>query len=312
MPRPNVCQRDIEQLQTTKSGYIALVGRPNVGKSTLMNAFVGERLSIVTPKPQTTRTRVLGIATDTQAQMIFLDTPGLLEPRNRLQKAMEKHLHNALQEADVLLVLVDARDLEHTFDGPMQTLLSRITIPSVVALNKTDLIGEDKIPQLVQCIHKNIASNLIPISARTGARLPELRSRLCDFLPPGPFLYPPDMIAEQPERFFVAELIREQLILHLSQEVPYGIAVMVDEFKKGGSTGVGRKTYIRALIYVEKHSQQAMVIGANGTMLKRIGREARVKIEALIDHPVYLDLWVKVRKNWRKNDADLRQFGYLT
>lgn len=296
----------------TKSGYIALVGRPNVGKSTLMNAFVGERLSIVTPKPQTTRIRVLGIATDEQTQMIFLDTPGLLEPCNRLQEAMEKHIHDALQEADVLLALVDAGDLEHTFDDPMRALLSRVSIPSVVALNKTDLIREEEVPHLVQRIQENTASDIIPISALTGARLPDLRLRLCDLLPPGPFLYPPDMIAEQPERFFATELIREELFLHLGQELPYATAVVVDEFKEGGSTGSGGKTYIRAIIYVEKLSQKGIVIGANGAMLKRIGQGARAKIEAFIGQPVYLNLWVKVRKNWRKKDADLRQFGYLT
>ncbi|RKY62846.1 MAG: GTPase Era [Candidatus Latescibacterota bacterium] len=293
----------------TKCGYVAIVGRPNVGKSTLMNSLIGEKLSIVTPKPQTTRTRVLGVLTEDGVQMIFLDTPGFLQPRGLLQEAMVKEVKEGLSEADVVLGIVDATALERTFDEELQGLLKASGRPVVIALNKMDLVAQKEIFEGLQWLYDRFPAELVPISALKGHNLDELKKVLAGFLPEGPFLYPPEVLADQPERFFVAELIREELFLNLGQELPYATAVKVEEFKeRDPSEG---KTYIRATIYVEKPSQRGIVIGEGGAMLKKIGQWARRKIEAFLGRPVYLELWVKVRPKWSRKEGTLRELGYL-
>lgn len=293
----------------TRSGYVAILGKPNVGKSTLFNALIGERLSIVTPKPQTTRQRVLGIATSQACQMIFLDTPGILDPKYRLQQAMVRHIDRATSDADVLLLMLDATDFDASFDEQVQHALARSRVSNVVALNKTDCVSAPEAARMAAKAERSVLGIdvVLAISALHGTHVDRLSAAIEERLPAGPFLYPPEMIADQPERFFVAELVREGIFTALQQEVPYSTAVKIEEFKdreKG-------KTYIAAVIFVERESQKGIVIGARGTMLKRIGREARPQIEAFLDRPVYLDLWVKVRSNWRKKDADLKEFGYL-
>lgn len=293
----------------TKCGYVAIIGRPNVGKSTLMNSLVGEKLSIVTPKPQTTRTRVLGILTEDDAQMVFLDTPGFLRPRGLLQEAMVREVREGLSEADVVLAITDATDLERTFDEELRELLKSSGRPAVVALNKMDLVGGKEIFEGLKWLYESFPTEVVPISALKGHNLDELKKVLKGFLPEGPFLYPPEVLADQPERFFVAELIREELFLNLGQELPYATAVKVEEFReRDPSQG---KTYIRATIYVEKPSQRGIVIGEGGAMLKKIGQWARKKIEAFLGRPVYLELWVKVRPKWSRKEATLRELGYL-
>ena len=293
----------------TRSGYVAILGKPNVGKSTLFNALVGERLSIVTPKPQTTRQRVLGIATGRACQMIFLDTPGMLDPKYRLQEAMSRHTERSANDADVLLVMVDATDLDGGFDAQVQRAVAHSSVSNVVVLNKIDRVSKEDAARVEDVVQGRMvrADVVVAVSALYGTNVDRLRVAVEERLPLGPYLYPPEMIADQPERFFVAELVREGIFTALQQEIPYSAAVKIEEFKdreKG-------KTYISAVIFVERESQKGIVIGANGTMLRRIGRAARPRIEAFLDRPVYLDLWVKVRGNWRKKDSDLREFGYL-
>ena len=293
----------------TKCGYVAIVGRPNVGKSTLMNSLVGEKLSIVTPKPQTTRTRVLGILTEDDAQMIFLDTPGFLRPRGPLQEAMVEEVRDGLSDSDVVLAITDATDLGGTFDRELRELLRSSGRPTVVALNKMDLADRKKIFEGLELLYHELRTEVVPISALKGHNLDELKEVLKELLPEGPFLYPPEVLADQPERFFVAEFIREELFLNLGQELPYATAVKVEEFReRDPSEG---KTYIGATIYVEKPSQKGIVIGRGGATLKRIGQRARRKVEAFLGRQVYLELWVKVRPKWSRKEAVLRELGYI-
>ena len=296
---------DLTANSPTRCGYVALVGRPNVGKSTLFNAFIGQRLSIVTPKPQTTRGRILGILTRPQSQIIFLDTPGLLESQYKLHQTMEKQISAAVRDADLVLLLIDAerpRDrskLVHAF-------LRHTRPPIVATLNKIDLLSPPHIAEEVATIKKEFdLDNLTPLSALRGDSVADLLNHLEARLPVGVKLYPDDMIAEQPERFFAAELIREAAFNHLSDELPYAINVAIDEFSERK-----RKTYIHATIYVERDSQKGIVIGNKGARLRTIGQQARQSIEAFIDAQVYLDLWVKVRPDWRNHDRDLSEFGY--
>jgi len=291
-----------------RSGHVVIIGRPNVGKSTLFNALIGERLSIATPKPQTTRNNVLGILTTPRAQMLFLDTPGLLAPHYRLQEVMRRQIQNALQEVDVLLAIVDAVDFESSFDPDVREALGGVNVPVVIALNKIDLIGADQIERGLSSLRGAIdVQEILPVSAARGDNVTQLRSVLEATLPPGPQFYPDDMLTEQPERFFVSELIREEVFLKLRQEIPYAVAVRVDEFREDRP-----KIYIRAEVIVERDSQKGIVIGAKGKTLKTIGKNARQKIEAFLASPVYLDLHVKVMENWRKKDTALRGLGYIT
>lgn len=289
-----------------KSGHIAIAGRPNVGKSTLFNALVGERLSIISPKPQTTRNNILGIVTDEHAQMLFLDTPGLLEEKYRLHAYMTKQIREALESADILLGIVDASNPDDTFDQEVQETFAKWDIPRIIALNKMDLCTEDQLLNLKQRVKQTLGPTLIlPVSATTGRNLPELHKAFVDALPLGPQFYPEDMLAEQPERFFVAEFIREEVFHQLHQELPYAIAVVVEVFHEDRP-----KVYIQANIIVERNSQKGIVIGKGGRSLKAIGKNARKRIETFLSRSVFLDLHVKVYENWRKKDGALRGFGY--
>lgn len=288
------------------SGYVAIAGRANVGKSTLFNLLVGERLSIVTAKPQTTRHRVSGILTSRTSQMIFLDTPGLFQPRNRLHERMFDQIRRSIIDADVFLGVVDASAFDATFDREMREVLRRVRCPRIVAVNKTDAVSAGLGTQCAETVRKEAGvSEVLPVSARTGYNADALLSSLEQALPPGPLLFPEDMLTEHPERFFVAELIREEIFLQLRQELPYAATVRLEAFRAGG-----RRTYIRANIIVERESQKGIVIGGRGKTLKSIGKTARGKIEAFLDAPVYLDLRVKVFQNWRKKERVLHGFGY--
>ena len=288
-------------------GYIALAGRPNAGKSTLFNAFLGQRLSIVTSKPQTTRGRILGILTRPQSQIIFLDTPGLLDADYKLHKTMENQIDQAARQADVILLLVDASRPKDR-DVLIKRFLKRAQVPVLATLNKIDLIEPAQVAPLQETLTSQFDIDTpTPVSAIRGDGLDELLTQLEAKLPYGPKLYPDDMVAEQPERFFVAELIREAAFEHLEDELPYAINVDIEEFREQA----GRKTYINAIIYVERESQKGIVIGKKGKNLHAIGRRARAGVEELLDAPVFLELWVKVRSDWRNTDRDLREFGYL-
>ena len=288
-------------------GYVALAGRPNAGKSTLFNAFLGQRLSIVTAKPQTTRSRILGILTRPQSQIIFLDTPGLLDASYKLHETMASQIDQAARQADLVLLLFDA---SHPKDRSalVKHFLERARVPVLAVLNKTDLVQ----PAQLDALQKSLVDEFgiaspIPVSALRGDGLGKLLSRLEAQLPCGPKLYPDDMVAEQPERFFAAERIREVAFEHLEDELPYAINIHIEEFRERP----GHKTYIRAIIYVGRESQKGIVIGKKGMRLRSIGRQARVALEELLDAPVYVELWVKVRPDWRNKERDLREFGYL-
>ena len=288
-------------------GYVALAGRPNAGKSTLFNAFLGQRLSIVTAKPQTTRSRILGILTRPQSQIIFLDTPGLLESSYKLHETMAHQIDQAARQADFVLLLFDASRPKDR-SALVKHFLARTRVPVLAVLNKIDLVQ----PTQLDGLQKSIADEFgiaspIPVSALRGDGLGKLLSRLEAQLPCGPKLYPDDMVAEQPERFFAAERIREVAFEHLEDELPYAINIHIEEFRQRP----GHKTYIRAIIYVGRESQKGIVIGKKGMRLRSIGRKARVALEELLDAPVYVELWVKVRSDWRDKERDLREFGYL-
>lgn len=283
----------------TRSGFVAVVGKPNVGKSTLLNRLVGQKLAITSPKPQSTRDRITGIITFDDTQIILVDTPGLMEPNVALQHVMRGTALHALRDADVILHLIESTDPK---PAPLAQLTqSTFDAPVLVARTKADLLTEPQRERLQtespeQCL----------VSATTGEGIDELRSRLSDMLPEGPHLFPEDDVSTQHLRFFAAELVRETTLEQLSQEVPHAIACAIEEFREDREP-----VYIRAIIYVERDSQKRIVIGHDGSRIREIGRAARLKIEDLLSTPVYLDLWVKVLPNWRRDHAALRRLGYV-
>ncbi|HVX39387.1 MAG TPA: GTPase Era [Gemmatimonadaceae bacterium] len=284
-----------------RAGIVTVAGKPNAGKSTLLNRVVGEKLSIVSPKPQSTRDRIVGIRTTDDVQMILLDTPGLLNPRYPLQAAMRGTALAALAEADVILYLVDAT--EDRTPAPLEQIAeleSPLRAPVVLALNKTDSLRDAERREL-----RERYPDAALISATTGYGVDQLLERLGSMLPPSPFLYPEDEISTQTVRFFAAELIRETALEQLEDEVPYSIACEIEEFRETQSP-----VYIRAVLHVERESQKRILIGAGGQRVRAIGQASRRKIEALVGAPIYLDLWVKVLPNWRRNASALNRLGY--
>jgi len=282
-----------------RAGIVTVAGKPNVGKSTLLNRIVGQKLSITSPKPQSTRDRIVGIHTTDDAQMVILDTPGLLNPKYPLQQAMRSTAVRALDEADVIIYLADATEGLPPSLSEAAELSAPPQAPVIVALNKSDALNSVR--------REELASNdgVVLVSALTGDGVPDLMTRVARLLPESPFLYPEDEISTQPVRFFVAELVRETVLEQLHDEVPYSVAVQVEEYREGSSP-----LYIRAVIYVERDSQKAIIIGSKGARIKSIGEAARKKTELLVGEKVYLDLWIKVLANWRKNPGSLSRFGY--
>ncbi len=291
-----------------RSGFVAVVGRPNVGKSTLMNAWLGQKVAIVSPKPQTTRNRLLGIYTDDIAQVIFMDTPGIHQPRHLLGKAMVETATRTLKDADVVLCVVDASEAPTPEDALVAEAIHQHARgqPLVLALNKIDLLPTGESPHTSAYVETVKPTAWLTVSATRGDRRDALLQCIIAHLPTGPAYYPPDQVTDQTERFLVAELIREAALHHLHQEVPHALAVVTDEFRERDE----HTTYISATLYVERDSQKRIVIGQEGRMLKAIGQSARQEIEQLLGKHVYLDLWVKVWPKWRKKEADLRRLGY--
>ena len=287
------------------SGFAAIVGRPNVGKSTMMNAMVGEKVAIVSNRPQTTRNRIMGVATDPDWQIVFLDTPGLHKPRTKLGEYMVKSVEDAMEGIDVLLVLVDVSEIGPQ-DRAIVTEMASRRVKKILVLNKLDAVDEAAAMRAIASFADAGYDEIMPISARTGRGMEELRKLIVSFLPEGPKYFPDDMMTDQPERVVCAEIIREKALLHLRDEVPHGIGVEMMAIRKLSDT----LTEIHATIYCERASHKGIIIGKQGAMLRTIGSEARRDIENLLGTKVNLQLWVKIREDWRNRMDDLRTLGY--
>jgi GTPase len=293
----------------TRAGYVTLLGEANAGKSTLMNAFLGEELSIVTPRPQTTWRRVTGLLTRDGRQFIFLDTPGLLEPRGLLQRSLLAQALEALREADVLLVVLDPTGPRRTeLRGRIQDAVQQTRAPVRVAVNKVDLATPERVEEEVEWAESALGvpeDRIHRISALTGQGVGGLLEGVGGDLPQSPFLYPEDELATDPVRFFVAERVRETVMELYREEVPYAVFPQVEEFRSDGG-----KTFIQVILYVERPSQKGILIGNRGEAIRRLGETARGKIEHFLGEEVYLDLWVKVLPGWRRKKEVLRRLGF--
>lgn len=296
--------------ETFRCGYAAVIGEPNVGKSTLLNSLLGQKISIVTPKPQTTRHKVLGILSTSEYQVIFVDTPGIIEPRYTLQEVMMRYASSALEDADVILVMVDVtRQLREAdiASGGVFKRLRDVSKPVHLLLNKIDAVEKAQLLPMMEAYAKAFPfKELFPISALRGDGTGRVVQAVVRDLPKHPPLYPLDIVSEQQERFFVAEIIREKVFLKFREEVPYASTVEVVEFKDREEG----KAFISANIIVERESQKGILIGKKGNALKALGQSARKDIERFLDRPVFLELHVKVRKQWRENEAWLSRLGY--
>ncbi len=290
-----------------RSGYVALVGEPNVGKSTLLNAFLGQKISIVTPKPQTTRHKILGILSTDVLQAVFLDTPGLIEPRYALHRAMMKQSASALEEADVVLLLIDTPHAERAAHTEIPALVRALSKPTYLVLNKIDCVHAAALADVRQRYAGTAAFHRVfEVSALRGTGVVDLVSALAQDIPIHPAYYPLDIASDRQERFFVGEIIREKIFLQTHDEIPYSSSVEIVQFKEREKG----KWFISAEIILERDSQKGIVIGKGGTLLKEIGRRARADIEAFLGKKVFLDLHVKVREGWREKEEWVKRFGY--
>lgn len=288
-----------------RSGFVAIIGRPNVGKSTLMNALVGEKVAIVSNKPQTTRNRIMGVATGDDWQMVFLDTPGLHTPRTKLGEYMVRSINDALDGVDALIVMVDAGAVGKQ-DREIIERMGKYEVPKILAVNKIDSIKREALASLLDTMHELPYDAVIPISAYNGDNMTQLKEVLISYLPEGPKYFPSDMITDQPERLLCAEIIREKALRNLREEIPHGIGVEMQAITKISDT----LTEIHATIYCERDSHKRIIIGKQGSMLQKIGTEARYDIERLLGTHIALKLWVKIREDWRNRKDDLRTLGY--
>ena len=288
-----------------RSGFVTIVGRPNVGKSTLMNALVGEKVAIVSNRPQTTRNRIMGVMTRDDWQMMYLDTPGIHTPRTKLGNYMMQSVREAMDGMDGMMVLVDATQVGEHDRSIVKDMASK-KVPKVLLLNKIDLLQPEKLLALIASFADCGYDAIIPISAKTGDGLELLTKTMAEKLPEGPKYFPDDMMTDQPERLIVAEMIREKALLHLRDEVPHGIGVEIMGMNKESDDFME----IHATIYCERDAHKGIIIGKRGAMLQQIGTEARHDIENLLDLHVNLKLWVKVRPDWRNRMDDLRNLGY--
>lgn len=309
LPGPSTSSPEPAPSPGHRAGFVSLVGRPNVGKSTLLNRLLGQKIAIVSPKPQTTRNRIRGIRTRPDAQVVYVDTPGLHPPRGKLGRLLAAATAQAMEEVDAVVLVADATAPVEAEGAEVFEALRAVAAPVVLGLNKIDLVPDKSrlLPVLEAYAARHAFRELVPISAADGTGVDRLEAVLVTLLPLGPPLYPPDAVTDQPETFFVAETVREKLFLETQQEVPYASAVRVEELVDRGSGG---PLYVRAEIFVERPSQKAIVIGAGGATLRRIGQAARRDLEAFFGVRLYLDLRVRVRKAWRQDDRALRELGY--
>jgi GTP-binding protein Era len=289
-----------------KAGYVAIIGKTNVGKSTLLNQMLKFKLSIVTPKPQTTRKRVIGILNGENYQIIFIDTPGIIDPRYSLQEIMMRYIKAAMKDADVLLYMTDV-SISHPVTEDVKDRIEPLGKPVILLLNKIDLVHKPSLLSIIDEYQKIYPFEaIIPISALKNDGLDRVIQEVVRLLPTNPPYYPSDYITYQQERFFVSEIIREKVFYLYGEEIPYSTHVEIEEFKEREKG----KDYIRATIYVERDSQKGILIGKKGQALRRVGELARKEIEAFLNRPVFLELFVKVSEDWRKKEGKLREMGY--
>jgi GTP-binding protein Era len=296
-----------------KSGFINIVGRPNVGKSTLMNALVGERMSIITAKPQTTRHRILGILSGDNFQMVFSDTPGMIDqPAYRMQQAMNASVRATFEDADLMLLVTEPGE-SYSSDDPLLESLRRIKVPRFLIINKTDLIREEALANLILSWKEKCPfEEIVPVSALHATNTAKLLELILQYLPEGPVYFPKDQLTDRPERFFVSEIIREKILLLYHQEIPYAVEVIVESFQEGETTREGLPLVrIGATIFVSRKTQKPILIGKNGESIKKLGTEARLAIEKFLEKKVFLELFVKVKENWRDDELMLKRLGYL-
>ncbi|WP_374048056.1 GTPase Era [uncultured Phascolarctobacterium sp.] len=290
------------------AGFAAMVGRPNVGKSTLTNSLIGEKIAIMSDRPQTTRNKIMCILNTDNAQIMFLDTPGIHKPHHKLGEYMVRTAESTLQEVDVILFVVDAAEKRGPGEDYILELLRKVRTPVILVVNKIDKLQDKsklfKIMDEYSRLYQFAA--IVPVSALNDGEFPGLVSEITRLLPEGPAYFPDDVLTDQPERVIAAEMIREKVLRLTRDEIPHSVAVEVEEFKEREDESV----YIRATIFVERDSQKGIVIGAKGSLLKKIGQQARADIETLLYCKVFLDLWVKVKPDWRNQDKALKQFGY--
>ncbi|MCK8824466.1 GTPase Era [Fuchsiella alkaliacetigena] len=299
---------ELEQKDDFKSGFITVIGRPNVGKSTLINRLIGQKIVITTPKPQTTRNKIQCILTRDDAQLIFIDTPGIHTPEDNMGEYLVEVAYRSLNKIDLVLFLVDVKQGIRTLDKKINQHLTGLDTPVIMVLNKIDSISKAKLATIIEKGEQlgNYA-DLIPISAKTGHNVEQLTERMVELLPEGPMYYPEDMITDQIEQFIITEIVREKIMYLTREEIPYAVAVEIIQMEERKN---GELIYVSANIYVERNSQKGIIIGKNGKMLKEVGKRARHDIEKVLGTQVYLDLWVKVKKDWRDKDEALKMLGY--
>jgi GTP-binding protein Era len=291
-----------------RSGYISIIGPPNVGKSTLLNRILGTKIAITSNKPQTTRNRILGIKNLENAQLIFFDTPGIYQPTSLFGKYMVELALASCKDVDLILLMAEANHTITEKDRHDLEFLSKCHFPVILAINKVDLVNKESLLPLMDAYsHLFTFSQIIPISALSGDGIDRLMGEILALLPKGPQYFPEDMITDQPERFIVSEIIRETVIRNTYQEIPYSVAVSIDQFKERADRNL---IVIRAVIHVERPSQKGIIIGKKGTALKKIGSDARKEIENFLGAKVYLECWVNVEKNWSKSQTALKKLGY--
>lgn len=296
-----------------KTGFVSIIGRPNVGKSTLLNAILGEKIAITTDKPQTTRNTIRGIYThyadeefDEDTQMVFIDTPGIHRPRTKLGTYMTDIAVGTFKEVEAIIFIVDDKLSAGPGDKYIVDLLDQVTTPKILVINKIDTMGPDVFEEIYKEYEQlGIFEHILGVSAKEGKNVQDVIKYAVEFMEEGPMFFPDDMITEHPERFIVSEIIREKILMYMQDEVPHGVAVEIEQYKEEDNI-----TRISAVIYCEKKSHKGMIIGKGGRKLKGIGKSARAEIEALLGTKVFLETWVKIKENWRDSDIALSNFGY--
>lgn len=294
-----------------KSGFVNIIGRPNVGKSTLMNAVVGERMSIITNKPQTTRHRIIGIVSEEDYQIVFSDTPGIIsDPAYKMQEAMNRFVASTFEDADVMLFVTDTKE-KYEADDPIVERLKRVKIPLFLLINKVDIASQEEVLSLIKWWNDKINfKETVPLSALNQVNVDTVIRLIVDNLPEGPVYYPKDQLTDRNERFFVSEIIREKILLLYHQEIPYSCEVIIDSFKETKTKAGDPLVRIAATIFAARSTQKSILVGKGGSAIKKLGSEARKSMEEWLQSKVFLELHVKVKDNWRDDDRMLKHFGY--